>query len=357
MEVPMYQYSEVHPPIFPPPSENTNLLYPQPESHRRGGVFWVTCCGVCIFFSLILLVTLTVFLAFSISCSIGSWHQTDIYSFAPADLQSLEVNNELGHVQFIKAQKGQENITVSITRRAGMQKYLDGFDRDIETSKGKLTITEKLVTTSDWNWLGPCRTSYVTISLPEKLEDLSVRGVNGAGFMRIHNMKLDSVILINLAGSIDIESLETFFISARATKGEVHIKNLRATIVEAMSSEGGIYGEDGSLVIESPKKDSPNAQRKGYLSLSTSNSPINMPKIQIKTNTEVQVQGEDENMNMGFCGYSGSFLVQTNQGKIDLKGDVKYSRNDKLWKEGVVGKGNSTLLVHNKGGDVFIQFR
>jgi len=354
MEVPMYQYSEVHPPIIPPPSENTNLLYPQQES-RRGCIFWVTCCGVCIFFSLILLVTLTVFLAFSISCSIGSWHHTDLYTFPVDDVQTLEVNNELGHVQFIKAMKGQQNITISITRRAGMQKYLEGFDRDIEKSKGKLTITEKLVTTSDWNWLGPCRTSYVTISLPEKLEDLSIRGVNGAGFIRINNMKLDSVILVNLAGSIDIETVETFFLSARATKGEVHIKELRATVVEAMSSEGGIYGEEGTLIIESAK-DTVNALRKGYLSFSTSDSPINMPKIEIKTDTEVQVQGENENMNMGFYGYHGNFLVQTNQGKIELKGDMKYSRNDKLWKEGVVGKGNSTLLVHNKGGDVFVQF-
>jgi len=303
------------------------------------------------------LIFLVVYLAFSISCSVGPYSHSELLHFEADGVQEIQIINEFGHIRFyeLPEDESEGNISVSITRKAGLQRFLDGFERDIEQDKGKLVINEKIVANNHWGWLGACRSSFIAVGLPSSaFEELRLRGFLGSGMILLHdlqNFKFSSILLQNMEGGIHVSDVNAFSMSVDASNGAISLKNINAGLLEATSTNAGIFSQ-GELVI-----DTHDSAKKGYLYVSSTNGKIRLPKVMVNCTSKIDIEVIRDNMDVSLFGYEGDFKLMADHGRINVHGEVDYKREGKHFCEGSVGKGNSSLLMKANDGDVAVHFR
>jgi hypothetical protein len=294
--------------------------------------------------------------AYVIKCSGHGHSRTFVYSADAKDVINFEILNHEGEITFRRAKTDTLNVTISVTRQVGYEKYFGDFEGRFSSDNGLVRYEEKITRENFWHWLGSCKSSAIVIDLPEKLADkaniLASQDVGKIIISNIHS-PLAKLTLLSKLGDLILSGVDSDVIEAMTHGGNVKFNDISGMKMVFSTNSGDIKLIGDSIKI---KKSSDNNIRP-YLDVVTNYGAIDLRGIDYSENSAVDVRTSVGEIQLKNINFGGHFEMGTKAGNVVITGDVEYDKNTKNEKFGSFGKGNSTLYAKTVRGDIVAEFK
>jgi len=293
-------------------------------------------------------------IAYVVKCSHSKHSTTFVYSADAKSVNNFEILNHEGEILLQTSKSSSSNVTITVTRRVGYEKYFGDFEGIFTHDKSSVRYEEKITKENFWHWLGSCKYSSIVVDMPQHLANSAKIYVSqDIGKIAINNIGGDSVTSVFLYtkfGDVILNGIEAEAINGRTHGGDIKLKELSGSHMVFSTDSGDIKLLGQKITMKKP------AEGRSNLDICSIYGDIDLRGIQYADQTDVNIALTVGKISLKALKFGGHFHLNVKDGNAVVTGDVHYDKNTRNEKEGSFGKGNSTLTAHNTRGDIDVSF-